>query len=120
MRSRRSTFSLSGFSTKTVSERFISRAIRIMTSSPIPSASGKTARGLPQNARSVKTSNCTNRYSGMRRVYHYERRPRSHTQSCAYRVRPGVAETFFLVLSYRDRERKVNAETYSVQVEIYN
>ena len=56
MRKRRNTSSFSEARTKTVSDKFISRAICCIRSSLSPSASGKTASGLPQKARSVNTS----------------------------------------------------------------
>ena len=46
----------SGAVTKVVSERFISVAICCIDSSLSPSASGKTASGLPANGRSLNTS----------------------------------------------------------------
>ncbi len=56
MRSRASALSSVGFCTKTVSERFISRAIACMALSDKPSPSVKTARGFPSNRVVVKTS----------------------------------------------------------------
>jgi hypothetical protein len=48
---------------KTVSERFISRAICCMRLSSSPRASRSTASGFPPNTRSVNTSTCTNLYA---------------------------------------------------------
>jgi hypothetical protein len=47
MRRRRECFALSGGKTKTVSERFSSRAVACMISVSRPLASGNTARGFP-------------------------------------------------------------------------
>src|SRR5262249_36847750 len=56
MRKRASASSSVGFCTKTVSERFISRAIASISSSVRPSPSVKTASGLPAKRVLVKTS----------------------------------------------------------------
>ena len=49
----------SGGSTKTVSDRFSSRASRCISSSSSPRASVKTASGFPASGVSVKTSATT-------------------------------------------------------------
>src|SRR5258708_4020305 len=56
MRRRASASSSVGFCTKTVSERFISRAMASIWSSESPSPSVNTASGLPSNPLLVKTS----------------------------------------------------------------
>lgn len=63
IRSRAVWSGLSGGRTNTVSERFISLAMRCMVSPSRPLESMKTASGLPPKIRSLKTSAVRKRWS---------------------------------------------------------